>query len=107
MNLPAPTRIYFEADKVADSAATLSAVAPDAVVMDEGETHVGHDAIEAWWRAAKAKYRHTAEPCEMLQQGGRTTVRACVTGLFAGSPAFLTFAFQLEDGRIATLEIGA
>jgi hypothetical protein len=107
MNLPAPVQTYFDTDKAAGAGAPVSAFAPDAVVKDEGKVHVGHDAIEAWWRAAKAQYQHTAEPCEILKERGLTTVRARVTGRFPGSPALLTFAFQLEDGRIAALEIGA
>lgn len=107
MKLPAPVQTYFDADKAAGDAAPIGAFAPDAVVKDEGKTHVGHDAIEAWWRAAKAQYRHTAEPCEILEERGLTIVRARVTGRFPGSPALLTFAFQLGDGRIAALEIGA
>jgi hypothetical protein len=107
MKLPAPVQTYFDADKAAGDAAPIGAFAPDAVVKDEGKTHVGPDAIEAWWRAAKAQYQHTAEPYEILEKRGLTIVRAKVTGRFPGSPALLTFAFQLEDGRIAALGIGA
>jgi hypothetical protein len=107
MKLPAPVQTYFDADKATGDAAPIFAFAPDAIVKDEGKTHVGLDAIEAWWRAAKAQYQHTAEPCEMLEERGLTIVRARVTGRFPGSPALLTFAFLLGDGRIAALEIGA
>jgi SnoaL-like domain len=107
VKLPAPIRAYFDADQDRSGAALVGAFAPDAVVKDEGKTHVGRDAIEAWWRAAKAKYEHTAEPCEIRDEGGLCIVRARVTGRFPGSPALLRFAFQLEDGRIAALEIGA
>ncbi|MDC7784636.1 nuclear transport factor 2 family protein [Rhodoplanes sp. TEM] len=107
MKLPAPLQTYFDADKAAGTAAPTSAFAPHAVVRDEGRTHVGPDAIAAWWRAAKAQYGHTAEPCEIRQERGLTIVRASVTGRFPGSPALLTFAFRLEDGKIAALEIGA
>jgi len=107
MKLPAPVQTYFDADKTAGDAAPIDAFAPDAVVKDEGKTHVGHEAIEAWWRAAKAQYQHTAEPCEVREERGLTVVRARVTGRFAGSPALLIFTFQLRDERIAALEIGA
>jgi hypothetical protein len=107
MKLPAPVQTYFDADKATGDAAPIGAFAPDAIVKDEGKTHVGLDAIEAWWRAAKAQYQHTAEPCEMLEERGLTIVRARVIGRFPGSPALLTFAFLLGDGRIAALEIGA
>jgi len=105
MKLPASVQTYFDADKAA--AAPIGAFAPDAVVQDEGKSYVGHDAIEAWWRAAKANYQHTVEPCELLEERGLTIVRARVTGRFPGSPALLTFAFLLGEGRIAALKIGA
>ncbi len=107
MKLPEPIRAFFDAEKGIGDTAPVRAFAPDAVVKDEGKAHVGADAIEAWWRAAKAQYRHTAEPCEVMEQRGLTIVRAKVSGQFPGSPALLTFAFQLNDGRIAALEISA
>lgn len=107
MMLPAPLRAYFDADQAAADTAPLDAFAAQAVVRDEGKTHVGHDAIAAWWRAAKAAYGHTAEPLEATDDGGRTLVRARVSGDFPGSPADLTFAFRVENGLITGLEIGA
>lgn len=106
MKLPAPIQIYFEADQAAGPA-PVRAFAPDAVVADEGKTHIGHGAIAAWWDAAKTQYGHRAEPCEIREEQGLTLVRARVTGRFAGSPALLTFAFRLADDRIAALRIGA
>lgn len=107
MTLPAALRAFFDADADGAGAAPLAAFAPAAVVRDEGRTHTGHDAIAAWWRAAKAAYRHTAAPLESAEDGGHTLVRARVTGDFPGSPADLTFAFRLEGGLISALEIGA
>lgn len=106
MKLPTPVQTFFDAERPA-AAAPIGAFAPDAVVKDEGKTHVGHAAIEAWWRTAKAQYQHTAEPCEILEESGLTVVRARVSGQFPGSPALLTFTFQVQDGRVAALEIGA
>lgn len=107
MNLPAPVKTFFDADKRPLDTAPLGAFATDAVVEDEGRTHAGHTAIAAWWHAAKAQYQHTAEPCEIREEQDRTLVRAKVTGQFPGSPALLTFAFRLVGGRIADLRIGA
>lgn len=107
MKLPAPVRAFFDADNGAPDATPLDAFAPDAVVEDEDRTHAGHEAIGARWRAAKAQYRHTAEPCGIRQEQDRTLVRAEVSGEFTGSPALLTFTFRLVDGRITALRIGA
>ena len=107
MNLPLPIESYFHADRRNDTEAALQAFAPDGVVMDEGETHRGCQAIEAWWRAAKARYQHVAEPLDWVEEPDAYRVRAKVTGAFAGSPAVLTFAFRLEGARSASLESGA
>ena len=107
MKLPVPVRSYFDADKTGGDSAPIAAFAPEAVVRDEGKTHVGRDAIEAWWQAAKAQYRHTAEPCGIREEQDLVIVRARVTGRFPGRPALLSFAFRLQNGRISGLEIGA
>lgn len=107
MNLPLPITTFFEADRNLDGDAPVSAFSTDAAVTDEGQTHVGHTAIGNWWRAAKRKYRHKAEPLDMRQNDGVTEVRALVTGDFPGSPAPLTFVFVLADDKIADLKIGA
>lgn len=107
MNLPSPIRAYFDADSRGDGEALIQVFAPDAVVDDEGRSHAGREAIGAWWRAAKAKYRHVIEPLGMVEKGDVAEIRAQVTGQFPGSPVTLTFAFRLKDGQIAGLEIGA
>lgn len=107
MNLPSPIRTFFEADGRKDGDVPIRAFAPDAIVKDEGRTHVGHAAIAAWWRAAKAENQHTSEPLTIDTRGDLATVRARVTGQFPGSPATLTFSFHIESDLIATLEIGA
>ncbi|NUB45573.1 nuclear transport factor 2 family protein [Fertoebacter nigrum] len=106
MTLPAPIQTYFTAQAPQDGAALAAAFAPDAVVLDEGATHNGPQAIRLWWLAAKAKYRHSAEPLDLTETGGKTVVRARVSGEFPGSPAVLTFTFGLADDRIRDLRIG-
>jgi ketosteroid isomerase-like protein len=107
VTLPAPIQAYFDADSRGDAEALIRAFAPDAVVHDEGRSHAGREAIGAWWRAAKAKYRHVIEPLGMMERDGAAEIRAEVTGDFLGSPVTLIFAFRLQGDRIAGLEIGA
>lgn len=107
MQMPPPIRTYFTARAPQDGDALAAAFASDAVVHDEGRDHHGPRQIRDWWLAAKAKYRHHAEPIDMTLGDGRTIVRATVTGDFPGSPAVLRFAFALSDDRITALEIGA
>jgi ketosteroid isomerase-like protein len=107
MNLPFPIQTYFDADRRSDGDALIHAFAPDAVVKDEGQSHAGYQAINAWWRSVKIRYQHLIEPLEAVGQGDLTEVHARVTGQFLGSPAILTFAFRLKGDRITHLEIGA
>ncbi|AGT08789.1 nuclear transport factor 2 family protein [Paracoccus aminophilus] len=106
MTLPEPIQTYFTAQAPQDRTAFAAAFAPDAIVHDEGGNHQGPAEIEAWWMAAKAKYRHTAEPLEMTEIESKTVVRARVTGDFPGSPAILSFTFGLADGLIHDLRVG-
>jgi hypothetical protein len=106
MTLPPPIRTFFTAEAPQGGASLAAAFAPDAVVHDEGATHRGPEAIRAWWLAAKAKYRHRAEPLELTEAGGAKVVRARVSGDFPGSPAVLTFTFGLAGDRIRDLRIG-
>lgn len=106
MQLAVPIHTYFTASAPQDGDALAAAFAPDAIVHDEGQSHQGPQAIRDWWLAAKAKYRHHAEPLEVAEAGGKTVVKAKVTGDFPGSPAVLTFTFGLSGDRISDLEIG-
>lgn len=106
MKLPAPIQTYFSSQSPDDGAALAAAFAPDAVVHDEGHVHRGPDEIRVWWQAAKARYRHSAEPLELAEVAGKAVVRARVSGDFPGSPAVLTFTFGLTGDRITDLQIG-
>lgn len=104
LTLPEPIAAYFEADK-RDADAVVRCFTAHAVVKDEGQTHSGIDAIEAWKTAASAKYSYTCEPFALEQKDGRHIVTSRLTGNFPGSPLDLRFAFRLERGKIAFLEI--
>lgn len=103
MKLHPSIQAYFDAE----GAAPLDAFASDAIVVDEGHRHLGHAAIDAWWRDATAKYQAVAEPLEVNTKDDAHEVRAKVTGQFPGSPITLTFAFRMKDDRIAALKIGS
>lgn len=107
MNLPHPIKTYFDADRRCDGDALIDAFVAEAIVIDEGRSHHGRQAIEGWWRDGKARYEHVVEPLEAEGHDEVRNVRARVTGQFPGSPAILTFAFRLRGDRITHLEIGA
>lgn len=96
---------YFDADSRNDGDALMQTFNADAVVKDEGARHAGIAAIRTWWSNAKAATQYVAEPLEAVADDDETCVRARVSGPFAGSPVTLSYAFTVEDGKIARLEI--
>jgi hypothetical protein len=104
LNLPEPIAAYFNADK-RDAEAVARCFTKQAVVKDEGQTHTGVAAIKAWKSAASAKYTYTSEPFAVDQKDGGYVVTSRLTGNFPGSPVNLRFAFRVERGKIASLEI--
>ena len=104
LNLPEPIAAYFDADK-RDAEAVARCFTKQAVVKDEGQTHTGIAAIEAWKSAASAKYTYTTEPLAVDEKDGGYVVTSRLTGNFPGSPVNLRFAFRVEHGKIASLEL--
>ena len=104
LSLPEPIEAYFEADR-RDGRAVARCFTNDGVVMDEGRTHAGPAAIDAWKTAASAKFTYTAEPFALEKHGRDHIVTSRVTGDFPGSPVDLRYTFTLERGKIASLEI--
>jgi hypothetical protein len=104
LSLPEPIDAYFKADR-RDARAVASCFTNDATVMDEGRTHAGLAAIEAWKTAASAQFSYIAEPFSLEQKDRKYIVTSRVTGDFPGSPVDLQFFFTLERGKISSLEI--
>jgi hypothetical protein len=104
LNLPEPIAAYFDAD-TQDAQAVVRCFTTDGLVRDEGKTHSGPAAIEAWKTDSSAKYTYTAEPHTLEKQERTYIVTARVAGNFPGSPVDLRYSFTLERGKIATLEI--
>lgn len=102
--LPEPVAAYFEADKNS-GAAVARCFTKNGVVIDEGRTHVGLAAIEAWKTAAFAQSSYVAEPVGLAKTGLTCIVTGRVTGNFPGSPVDLQYIFTLDRGKIASLEI--
>lgn len=105
LSLPNAISTYFAISNGADITGIKHCFTADAVVMDEGKTHQGHAAIEAWQRAAQAAFEYSVEPIDVFAEGARVTVTSNVVGNFPGSPVVLKHAFGLVGDHIATLEI--
>jgi hypothetical protein len=102
--LPEPIADYFAADPQ-DPWALARCFTAQATVKDEGHTHAGIDAIQAWAVRASATYTHTTEPFALEEKDGLHIVSSRVAGTFPGSPVDLRYRFRLAGGRIASLEI--
>ena|SRR5687767_5281165 len=104
LKLPEPIEAYFAADR-RGGPAVGRCFTNDGTVMDEGKTHTGVAAIEAWKAAASAQYSYVAEPFALEKKDSRYVVTSRVTGDFPGSPVDLRYTFTLERGKVASLEI--
>lgn len=103
-NLPDPIVAYFVADQ-GDGSAVARCFTAGAIVRDEGKTHAGHAAIQAWKTETSTQYSYVTEPHTVEEKDGGYVVTSRVIGNFPGSPIDLHFAFRLESGKIAFLEI--
>ena len=97
---------YFASETNDDGDALKNVFTHDATVRDEGSTIVGLDAIASWRTAAKAKYDYTAEPLEAQENQTQSVVRVRLAGNFPGSPAVVTYTFELREGKVSALKIG-
>jgi hypothetical protein len=106
LNLPEPIAAYFTADQ-RNGDEVARCFTTDAVVKDEGRTYTGAAAIKQWKEAASAKYTYSVAPFDLQQRDGLSIVTSRVIGNFPRSPVDLRYAFRLERGKIASLEITA
>jgi len=104
LSLPEPIEAYFEADRRGGHA-VARCFTNDGTVVDEGQTHTGPAAIEAWKTAVSAKFAYITEPFALEKMDRGYIVTSRVTGDFPGSPVDLRYSFTLERGKIASLEI--
>lgn len=104
LDLHAPIAAYFSADR-RDGKAVARCFTTEGVIKDERKSHVGVAAIEAWKNAASAEFAYVAEPIALQKHDREIIVSGRVTGSFPGSPVILRYAFVLDRGKIATLEI--
>lgn len=104
LKLPKPISAYFEAD-LSGGGAVSDCFTEHAVVTDEGNRFVGHQAIREWKAKASSKYSYTVEPFAIEEAGGKVVVTAHVVGNFPGGSVDLKYYFDLEDDKISSLEI--
>lgn len=104
LDLPDPIAAYFAADQ-RNGDAVARCFAADAVVTDQSQTYAGAAAIKKWKDEASEKYTYTSTPFALQQDGDRFIVTSRTTGNFPRREVDLRYAFKLERGKIASLEI--
>jgi SnoaL-like domain len=105
ITLPASIDLYFTSENAHDPSAINRCFAVGAVVRDEGKTITDVAAIKAWRIETSEKYHHVVEPLSVSTRDGKVVVTGKVSGDFPGSPINLDHSFEIEDGRIVSLEI--
>ena len=105
IKLPKTIEDYFDADRNGGPDAIAACFTEEAVVKDEGKTHVGREAIRRWKAGSVQKYSYTVEPFFIATENGKTLVTSHLVGDFPGSPVDLRYFFVLADDKIAELEI--
>ena len=105
IKLPPVIAAYFAADKKGNAQAISECFTQDAVVVDEGNTYTGREAIRQWMANASTQYTYTLEPFALSEEDGRSVVTSHLVGNFPGSSVDLRYFFVLHGDKIAELEI--
>ena len=104
-NLPKTIGTYFHALNIYDSELLAECFAEDATLTDEGKEYQGPDAIKAHIVEINNVQKVKTVVTNSVEVNGETIVTATVSGNFEGSPIPLNFLFNLENGKIKTLNI--
>lgn len=105
IKLPAPLESYFASENAHDTSAIEGCFATNAIVRDEGRSIKGIAEIKAWRVETGEKYHHSVEPLAVSTRDGKVVVKASVSGSFPGSPITLDHVFEIEGGKIISLEM--
>lgn len=105
MALPAAVDTYLNTPKAEVGPLLQELFTPDAIVHDEGRSHIGIDAIQSWSNAVTTAFTFTRTVTDVAVRGADAVVRTRVEGNFPGSPVDLHHHFSVTDGRISALTI--
>ena len=106
--LPVAVRFYLTAHAARDTDAALRAFAPDAVIVDQGQTFRGVYEIGVFLGVAGSEFTYTTELIGAQHVDDThwiTTNR--LEGDFPGGVAELDYRFTVEDDLITELVIGS
>ncbi len=104
LHLPKTIEQFFKEDK-SPSEIFAQNFTQDAILLDEGKTHIGAVAIKKWKDDVSIKYQYTIEPYAMENLHDKVIVLTRVEGNFVQSPINLRYTFELRGDKISSLEI--
>jgi ketosteroid isomerase-like protein len=96
---------YFEASNTKNEAKLLNCFSEDAVVVDEGKTYSGMDAIRVWRNKVNALYNVRFEIEKQTSNSEGIVVDVKCSGNFPGSPLIIKHNFVMMDEKICYLKI--
>ena len=103
--IPVVVAELISAQNQHDTESFLQCFSENAIVYDEGKTHVGKDEIREWNESTNAKYNISLELLETNVEGEEITLSVRVSGTFEGSPIELKYHMELKDEKIKLLRI--
>ena len=104
-DLPNAVATYLDTPKNEVGAILHRIFNRDAVVHDEGHTHVGLDAIGAWNDGVATAFRFTRTITDVISRESVALVEVRLEGDFPGSPVALHHHFSIVDDKITALTI--
>ncbi|MBS45686.1 MAG: DUF4440 domain-containing protein [Nocardioides sp.] len=105
--LPVTVRAFLAAHVARETEAALRLLAPDAVVVDEGQTYRGSEGVREFLERAGSEFTYTTELVAAGRGGpGRWVAVNRLEGDFPGGVAELPYRFSLSDDLIEELVIG-
>ena len=98
--------LYFEADARRDIDAIVALFTNEAIVVDEGQTYHGREAIRGWRDGAASVYQYTTQVDDTKRFDAESyLVTGRLTGNFPGGTAALQWRFTVQNDLISRLEI--
>ncbi|WP_330342160.1 nuclear transport factor 2 family protein [Streptomyces sp. NBC_00557] len=103
---PGVVRAYLDACTRDDRRAAAECFTESAVVVDDGSTYRGREAISRWIGRSSTEYTYTSTPTAAVRRDGtHWNVTQRVEGGFPGGVVDLDYAFTLDDAGITELVI--
>lgn len=99
---------FFDLMEGPDKTRTIDLFAPEAVVIDDGHTYAGREAILGWLSRTAGEFSYTSTLLAAEESDGVAVVDRLLEGDFPGGRVTLRYTFDLtHDGIIRELRIAA